>query len=487
VSWLARQQRRDEEALLVEREGLERKVQSRTLDLQEANRLLTAEVAERTRAEKELTEEVSERIRTEKELQRLNRAWRVRTIFNRYVTRSGNEADLLRKVCGTMVEVGGYCITWAGYAHAGGVSPAANASETDMGNIDTAWAPDSCGYRLAELAIRTTRPIPCNRQNSSATPGLIDDWARAHGIKAALALPLVADGGVVGALITYSKEGEAFDDKETELFQQAANDLAQGITVLRTREARAKTEAALKKAESDLARVARVTTMGELTASIAHEVNQPLASLVTNANASLRWLAAEPPNYEQARITMQRIVRDGKRAAEVISRIRSMLSKGQDDRQRVSLNDLIQETIPMVQAELERRHAILETAFTDGLPEVEVDRVQIQQVVMNLMVNALDAMKDVIDRPHVLKVRTATNGNTEVVVAVQDCGIGIDEEQAERLFTAFYSTKAEGMGMGLSISRSIMEAHGGRLWAETNDGPGATFTLALPIGNAGQS
>jgi C4-dicarboxylate-specific signal transduction histidine kinase len=267
--------------------------------------------------------------------------------------------------------------------------------------------------------------------------------------------------------------------------QQAANDVAQGIVLLRARIARLSAEEALKQTEAELTRVARVTTMGELTASIAHEINQPLAALVTNANACLRWLAAETPNLDEARATAQRIARDGKRASEVISRIRALLGKGQPMRQRLNINDVILEILPLLQAELLRREAKLETELADGLPAVEMDRVQIQQLLMNLMVNALDAMNAVTDRPHLLRIRTSAHESEAVLVSVQDSGMGFTAEQMERLFDAFYSTKADGMGMGLSISRSIAEAHGGRLWAESNGGHGATFRFTLPTGEGG--
>ena len=301
-----------------------------------------------------------------------------------------------------------------------------------------------------------------------------------------LGLPLIADSGPIGSLLIYSNEWEAFDEKETELLQQAANDIAQGIVLLRARIARLGAEEALKKTEAELTRVARLMTMGELTASIAHEINQPLAALVTNANACLRWLAAETPNLDEARATAQRIVRDGKRASEVIARIRALLGKGQPIRQRLNINDVILEILPLLQAELLRREAKLETELADGLPVIEMDRVQIQQLTMNLMVNALDAMNAVTDRPHVLRIRTSAHESEAVLVSVQDSGMGLSPEQKDRLFDAFYSTKADGMGMGLSISRSIAEAHGGRLWAESNDGHGATFRFTLPTDEAGE-
>jgi C4-dicarboxylate-specific signal transduction histidine kinase len=299
-----------------------------------------------------------------------------------------------------------------------------------------------------------------------------------------LALPLIAEGSPIGSLVLYSDESDAFDEKEIDLLQQAASDVAQEIVLLRARVARTRAEEALKKTESDLARVARLTTMGELTASIAHEINQPLAALVTNASACLRWLAADPPNLKEARATAQRIMRDGNRAANVIARIRALLAKGEPARQLLNINDVIEEIVLLVRGELKRRGTTLQTKFAEGLPQVEFDRVQIQQVLMNLIVNALEAMDEVKDRPHVLQIQTSADQADAVCVTVRDSGAGLSPDHIERLFDAFYSTKANGMGMGLSISRSIVQAHQGRLWAEANSGPGAAFKFTLPLSDA---
>ncbi len=467
ISWLARRQRSDEEALLRAREGLEKKVRERTADLRVAYEKLTAEVAERTR--------------TEKELHRINRVWRVRSICNRAITRSADESALLKRVCQTIIQAGGYRMAWVSYAQADSVVPVAHAGHSSVADLKSTWAAGGCGEELSRAVIRAGKPMPCNWRLGKSEHLPSNEWADANEIKAVLGLPLIADGGPIGSLLVYSNEWEAFDEKETELMQQAANDVAQGILLLRSRVARHRAEETLKKTEADLARVARITTMGELTASIAHEINQPLAALVTNANACLRWLAAETPNLDEARATAQRIIRDGKRASEVIVRIRALLGKGQPIRQRSSINDVILEILPLLQAELLRREAKLGTELAHDLPTVEIDRVQIQQLLMNLVVNSLDAMDCVTDdRPHVLRIRTSANKSEAVLVSVQDSGMGLSPEQIDRLFDAFYSTKADGMGMGLSISRSIAEAHGGRLWAESNSGDGATFRFTLP-------
>jgi PAS domain S-box-containing protein len=250
---------------------------------------------------------------------------------------------------------------------------------------------------------------------------------------------------------------------------------------------RVRAEETLRQTQVELARVARLTMMGELTASIAHEVNQPLAAVVTNAYAASRWLAAVPPNLDEAREAVRRIARDGNRASEVIKRIRALIKKSEPARTSLSLNELIRETVALTQPELTRKKVSLQTELAPGLPRVPADRVQLQQVMLNLVVNALDSMSAVADHPRVLDIRTDRPEADVVHVAVQDTGVGIAPEETERLFQPFYTTKPDGLGMGLAISRSIVEAHGGRLWATPNDGRGATFEFTLPVQDGGGS
>jgi PAS domain S-box-containing protein len=240
-------------------------------------------------------------------------------------------------------------------------------------------------------------------------------------------------------------------------------------------------EEKLRQMEAELARMSQLTIMGELAASIAHEINQPLAAVVTNANASLRWLAAAPPNLDEAREAVLRIIRDGNRAGNVIARIRTLLKKGEPVRAPLNINEVVQETIALTQPELARRKVLLQLALASELPRLQADRIQLQQVLLNLMVNALDSLSGVADR--VLHIRTEYQAPDAVRVAVKDTGIGVDREQSERLFQAFFTTKPQGLGMGLAISRSIIEAHGGRLWMTPNEGPGVTFQFTLPIQN----
>jgi K+-sensing histidine kinase KdpD len=242
---------------------------------------------------------------------------------------------------------------------------------------------------------------------------------------------------------------------------------------------RKRAEEALRKSQANLAHIARLTTVGELTASIAHEVNQPLAAVVTNANACLRWLDHDPPNIEEVRDGVRRIVRDGNRGSEVMARIRALLKKEQPPRARLNVNEIVQETLALVRVDLQG--AALRTDLAGELPHVRADRVQLQQVLLNLIVNALDAMKPVTDRPHVLRIETKHHEKRAVLVRVQDSGVGLNPKGTEQLFETFYTTKPDGLGMGLSICRSIIEGHGGRLWAEPNEGAGATFQFTLPI------
>ena len=246
-------------------------------------------------------------------------------------------------------------------------------------------------------------------------------------------------------------------------------------------------EEELSQARSDLAHVTRVTSLGMLTASIAHEVNQPLSGIITNAGTCLRMLAAEPPNVEGARETAKRTIRDGNRASELITRLRALFSKKESTTEPVDLNEATQEVIALSLSELQRNRVILRPEFADDLPVVTGDRVQLQQVILNLLKNASDAMSAVNDRPRQLQIRTERGTDDQVRLTVQDAGVGLDPQAMDRLFQAFYTTKNDGMGIGLSVSRSIIERHHGRLWAEPNDGPGATFSFSIPPRQGGAS
>jgi len=241
---------------------------------------------------------------------------------------------------------------------------------------------------------------------------------------------------------------------------------------------------ALTQARSELAHVARVATLNAMTASIAHEVNQPLSGILTNANTCVRMLAADPPNLVGAAETARRTIRDANRASEVISRLRAMFSTKAPTMDLADINDVAREVIALSTGELRRSGALLQSEFADDLPAVRVDRVQVQQVMLNLMLNAADAMAAIEGRPRSLTLRTEVYGQDSVRFLVRDAGVGVDPEAVEGLFAPFYTTKEKGMGVGLSISRSIIESHKGRIWAEANDGPGATFSFCIPAAAA---
>jgi len=242
------------------------------------------------------------------------------------------------------------------------------------------------------------------------------------------------------------------------------------------------TEEALAKLRAELARAARVTSLGALTAAIAHEVNQPLAGIVTNASTCRRMLAVDPPDIEGARETARRTIRDAERASEVVKRLRALFCKQGATSESMDLNDATQEVVALSLSELERNKVIVRLELAGELPRVQGDRVQLQQVILNLFLNASDAMSGVDDRPRLLLIRTERDAEDRVRLSVRDTGMGFEPQGLDRLFDAFYTTKSGGMGIGLSVSRSIIESHKGRLWATPNDGPGATFSFSIPCG-----
>jgi len=243
---------------------------------------------------------------------------------------------------------------------------------------------------------------------------------------------------------------------------------------------RKRAEEALQEAQAELAHVTRVTTMNALTSSIAHEVSQPLGATVVNAHAGLRWLDCRPPKLDEVRLSLERIIKDGHRAGDVIARVRALLRKTAIIRERVDVIELIQDTVAVLHGEVLRHRILLRSELASNLPPVVSDRVQLQQVLLNLMMNGIDSMKEVTERPRELWIRSYLDESGAVCVAVQDTGGGLEPNSVDRLFEAFYTTKPEGMGMGLAICRTIIEAHGGRLKARPNEPYGAVFEFSLP-------
>jgi C4-dicarboxylate-specific signal transduction histidine kinase len=242
---------------------------------------------------------------------------------------------------------------------------------------------------------------------------------------------------------------------------------------------RKQAEEALLQAQADLTRANRVSSMGELTASLAHEVNQPIAAAITDANTCIRWLSRDQPDLEEARAAASRIVQDGRRAGEIVNRVRLLFKKGSLQRELVDLNEIIREMVLLLHSEAIQYGVLVRTELAADLPQVMGDRVQLQQVLMNLMINSIDAMKDV-DGTRELTIQRQRVDDGQVLISVSDTGVGIPPKQADKIFNAFFTTKTHGTGMGLRISRSIIESHGGRLWAADNSPRGARFFFTLP-------
>lgn len=265
---------------------------------------------------------------------------------------------------------------------------------------------------------------------------------------------------------------QARDELETRV-QERTKELKQANETLRER------ANALQQAQTELAHVTRVMALGELTASIAHEVNQPLAAIVTNGNACLRWLGGDAPNLSEARQAVERIIKDSYRASEVISRIRTLVKKTPPRNDWVDLNEVIGEVLALAQNQAHRNHVFLKRELKPDLPRVRGDRVQLQQVILNLIMNGLEAIAKNKDGARELSVNSDVDNQNHVIIAVKDSGEGLDSANPERVFDAFYTTKPEGMGMGLAISRTIIESHGGRIWATPNSPSGAVFQFML--------
>jgi PAS domain S-box-containing protein len=302
------------------------------------------------------------------------------------------------------------------------------------------------------------------------------DLAAPYGLRACWSTPILAHSGkALGSFAMYYREPRSPSPAETRALKMATH-LA-GIAIERklAREERER----LRQAQGELAHINRVTTMGELTASLAHEVNQPIAAALTDANTCMRWLMRDQPDLEEARGAASRVVKDATRAAEIIARVRLAFKKGVAERELVDVNELIREMIILLCNEISRHSISVRTELAEALPQVMGDRVQLQQVMMNLIMNSIDAMKDVEGRRE-LTINSQSAESEQLIVSVSDTGVGLPSQQAKQIFNAFFSTKAHGTGMGLRISRSIVESHGGRLWAADNSPRGATFHLTLP-------
>jgi len=386
--------------------------------------------------------------------------------------------DVLTALC-TFVEVisadchcGVYLIDWSGPRFRNGAVPSLPATFNDRTDgLPVCLEIGPCGQAalLKQQVIVTDLETDPVWQESAIRP-----LALAHGIRSHWSTPIYArDGRVLGTFAIFHREPARPTRVQQDLIAQVTHIASIAIE-------RVLSEAALDKLRSELAHVTRVMSLGALTASIAHEVNQPLSGIITNASTCLRMLNADPPNVDGARETARRTIRDGNRASEVIARLRALFSKKEFTLESVDLNEATREVTALSLSDLQRNRVMLQFELADDLPAVRGDRVQLQQVILNLLRNASDAMAGVDDRPRQLMIRTERDAGDRVRLTVKDAGEGFDSHTVDRLFEAFYTTKPSGMGIGLSVSRSIIESHHGRIWAEPNDGPGATFAFAIP-------
>ncbi len=298
-------------------------------------------------------------------------------------------------------------------------------------------------------------------------------------------IEFAASAVVVGWFSSWRKRAEAelkYARDELQLrVEERTAELKQTNQQLVTEMAeRKRAEDAYYEAQAELERVTRMSAMGALAASISHEVNQPLAAVVTNADACMMWLSSDPPNVDEARAAVSSIAQQGTRASEVVRHIRSMFTKAKPERSSVQVNELIRDVKVLIEGAALRNQVTLETQLSADRPVTEADRIQLQQVLVNLTMNGIEAMSEVAGRPRILAIRSEMPNPDQVLIAVRDSGVGIQPKDERRIFDAFFTTKAQGMGMGLSISHSIIEAHGGRLWATGNDDFGATFQFKLP-------
>jgi signal transduction histidine kinase len=430
----------------------------------------------------------------DRDLRRLNWALAAYARSSSALIRSSDFKELVTGVCEAIVGEDDYLAATVGLADHGPGLPVrlvagAGLAAGYLNGLSLSWSEEAPnGLGPAGLAIRSNQPFIVR---DSQTEPTFSPWRRRasrFGIRSSVTIPFSLNGAPSGVLIVYAGQPDAFGARELDVFVRLSRELAFARTLEEDRaqlraaeEARRAAEEAARESLAELARAARVITVATFASSIAHEVNQPVAAIMANSEAALRWLAKSPPNLDEAREALARITRDAERTSAVVGRTRGMLTKDLGRRQAVDVHPLLREALGFTELQRKRASIKAETDFAEGLPAAWADPVQVQQVAVNLIANAVDAMKGVQGRKRLLKVSTAVTEEGEISISVADNGSGVDEGNAAQIFNNLFTTKAEGVGLGLPICKAIVEAHGGRLKLTRNEPCGALFSFTLPV------
>jgi signal transduction histidine kinase len=430
---------------------------------------------------------------SEAELRRLN--WALAAYARSSVALRSNQRleDLAAGVCGAIVENEAYILACVGIAEDSPGKPVRlvagkGAAVGYMDGLELSWSdrvPQGMG--ATGNAIRSGNPYI---MLDSRVDPIFSHWrakSESFGIRSSVTVPIKHGDTVIGALIVYAPLPDAFGPPELTVFEQLAGELAFAISLSNDRllfeaseAARRAAEDRLRDVQAELVRIARISTLGEIASSIAHEINQPLAAVMLNAEASLRWLAKAPPNLERAVAAIQRAVDDANRATDVVKRVRSLATKEAPNYVDLDVNGAIVEILALTQGELQRANVSARCELAAALPSACGDRIQFQQVMLNLIMNGVEAMAAVSDRARALRICSSATEAGGVLIEVEDCGPGLEAGAIDRLFDHFFTTKNGGTGLGLAISRSIVEAHGGQIWAAQSAQMGAVFRFTLP-------
>jgi signal transduction histidine kinase len=419
-----------------------------------------------------------------------------------------NEQEALQSICEILVEGDEFRLAWIGYCEDNAeknIRPVAKAGTNPLflERVESSWGDTETGEGPPGLAVRTGKPCWINDILTNPAASRWAAVARDAGYRSCIALPLIAHdqrGGLIdlrGTLNLYSGERECFDDRTVDHYAglasclthavaalrgHLAEDLTSGVKSLRASQQRKRAEDALQATRAELARASRMTSLGHMAASIAHEISQPLAAIVANGNAASRWLANKSPDLEEARAALNRIVIEGHRAGQVIGSVRAMFKQAPQEKAPLDVNDLIREVLILTRSEIQCHRVAVQTELMERIPQPLADRIQLQQIMLNLIMNALEAMDAVTDRARVLSIKSTIQDSQSVRITVGDSGTGIEPKDVQRIFDEFFTTEPQGMGLGLSICRSIIEAHGGSLSASSGRPHGAIFQLILPTG-----